>query len=38
MRTLRACHDAAGVEGERGSIFIKGIHHLNGAMPSAMMG
>jgi hypothetical protein len=33
-----SCHGAAGVEGQRGSIFIRGIHHLNCAMPSAMMG
>jgi hypothetical protein len=33
-----ACHGAAGVEGQQRSIFIGGIHHLNGAMPSVMMG
>jgi hypothetical protein len=33
-----ACHDPAGVEGQRRSIFIGGIHHLNGAMPGIMMG
>jgi hypothetical protein len=37
-RTPRACHGAAGVEGQRRSIFIGGIHHLNGAMPRVMMG
>jgi hypothetical protein len=37
-RTPRACHGTAGVEGQRKSIFIRGIHHLNGAMPSVMMG
>jgi hypothetical protein len=37
-RTPRACHDATEVEGQRGSIFIRYIHHLNGAMPSTMMG
>jgi hypothetical protein len=37
-RTLRAHHGTTGVEGQQGSIFIGCIHHLNGAMPSAMMG
>jgi hypothetical protein len=37
-RTPRVCHGATGVEGQRRSIFIGGIHHLNGAMPSAMLG
>jgi hypothetical protein len=37
-RTPRACHGATGVEGQWRSIFIGGIHNLDGAMPSIMMG